>query len=40
MKTIHFVDKLDAYKVQKEISKKYKGTYIVPTIIPFDEVSK
>ena len=36
----NFVDKLDAYKVQKEISKKYKGTYIVPTIIPFDEVSK
>ena len=34
----NFVNKLDAYKVQKEISKKYKGTYIVPAIIPFDEV--
>ena len=36
----NFVNKLDAYKVQKEISRKYQGTYIVPAIIPFDEVSQ
>ena len=30
-----FVDKLNAYKVQQEISKKYEGTYIVPAIVPF-----
>ena len=30
-----FVDKLNAYKVQQEISKKYKGTYIVTAIVPF-----
>jgi len=36
----NFVDKLEAHKIQKEISRKYKGTYIVPTIVPFAEVVK
>ena len=34
----NFVNKLDAHKVQKEISKKYRGTYIVPATVPFQEV--
>ena len=34
----NFVNKLDAYKVQKEINRKYRGAYIVPTIVPFEEV--
>ena len=34
----NFVNKLDAHKVQKEISRKYRGTYIVPAIVPFEEV--
>ena len=34
----NFVNKLDANKVQKEISKKYRGTYIVPATVPFEEV--
>lgn len=33
-----FISKLDAQKIQKEISKKYKGTYIVPAVVPFEEV--
>jgi hypothetical protein len=32
-----FVNKLDAYKTQKEISKLYRGSYIVPAIIPIDQ---
>ncbi|MDA9898101.1 SPOR domain-containing protein [Flavobacteriales bacterium] len=36
----NFVDKLEAHKIQKEISRKYKGTYIVPAIVPFEEVVK
>ena len=34
----NFVNKLDAHKVQKEISKKYRGTYIVPATVPFQEI--
>lgn len=34
----NFVNKLDAHKVQKEISRKYRGTYIVPATVPFEEV--
>lgn len=34
----NFINKLDAHKVQKEISKKYRGTYIVPATVPFQEV--
>ena len=34
----NFVNKIDAHKVQKEINRKYRGAYIVPTIIPFEEV--
>ena len=33
-----FVSKLEAQKTQNEISKIYKGTYIVPAIISFEEV--
>lgn len=33
-----FVNKLEAQKIQKEISKIYRGTYIVPAIVPFEEV--
>ena len=35
----NFVNKLDAHKVQKEISRKYRGTYIVPATVPFEEVA-
>ena len=34
----NFINKLDAHKVQKEISKKYRGTYIVPATVPFQEI--
>ena len=34
----NFVNKLYAYKVQKEINRKYRGAYIVPAIVPFEEV--
>ena len=34
----NFVNKLEAHKVQKEIGKKYRGTYIVPATVPFEEV--
>jgi len=34
-----FVSKLDAFKTQNEISKIYQGSYIVPAIIPIDQVS-
>lgn len=35
-----FIDKLDAYKVQKEISLKYAGAYIVKAVVPFEEIIK
>mgnify|MGYP001171826434 CR=1 FL=1 len=35
-----FADKLNAYKVQKEISLKYAGAYIVKAVIPFEEIIK
>ena len=35
----NFVNKLDAHKVQKEISRKYRGTYIVPATVPYEEVT-
>tara|TARA_B100000497_G_C7673095_1_gene406292 strand:- start:1539 stop:1946 length:408 start_codon:yes stop_codon:yes gene_type:complete len=31
-----FITRIEAYKVQKEISKKYRGTYIVPSIVNFE----
>ncbi len=31
-----FITRIEAYKVQKEISKKYRGTYIVPAIVNFE----
>ena len=34
----NFLNKLDAFKVLKEISRKYKGAYIVPATVPFEEV--
>ena len=35
-----FITRLNAYKVQKEISKKYVGTYIVPAVVDYEEVIK
>jgi len=34
----NFLNKLDAFKVKKQISRKYKGAYIVPATVPFDEI--
>tara|TARA_B100000886_G_scaffold337146_1_gene297285 strand:+ start:3636 stop:4034 length:399 start_codon:yes stop_codon:yes gene_type:complete len=34
----NFLNKLDAYKVKKEISRKYKGPYIVPATVQFEDV--
>ena len=31
-----FITRIEAYKVQKEIIKKYRGTYIVPSIVNFE----
>jgi len=31
-----FITRIEAYKVQKEISQKYRGTYIVPSIVNFE----
>ena len=31
-----FITRIEAYKIQKEISKKYRGTYIVPSIVNFE----
>lgn len=31
-----FITKIEAYKVQKEISRKYRGTYIVPSVVNFE----
>ncbi len=31
-----FITRIEAYKVQKEISRKYRGTYIVPSIVNFE----
>ncbi|MGC6490627.1 MAG: SPOR domain-containing protein [Flavobacteriales bacterium] len=31
-----FTNRLEAYKVQKEISKKYKGSYIVPALVIYE----
>ena len=31
-----FITKIEAYKIQKEISRKYRGTYIVPSIVNFE----
>ena len=31
-----FITRIEAYKVQKEISRKYRGTYIVPSIVKFE----
>lgn len=35
-----FINRLEAYKIQKEISKEYKGAYIVPTAVDFEEITK
>ena len=35
-----FISRLEAYKIQKTISKKYRGTYIVPTTVDFEELTK
>lgn len=35
-----FINRIEAYKVQKEISKEYKGAYIVPTAVDFEELTK
>ena len=35
-----FITRLNAYKVQKEISKKYIGAYIVPAAVDYEEVIK
>ena len=32
----NFITKLEAYKVQKEISKKYRGSYIVPAYVQYE----
>ena len=34
----NFLNKLDAFKVKKEISRKYKGAYIVPATVKFEDV--
>lgn len=31
-----FITRIEAYKIQKEIGKKYRGTYIVPAIVNFE----
>ena len=31
-----FITRIEAYKVQKEISRKYRGTYNVPSIVNFE----
>ena len=33
-----FISRLEAYKIQKIITKKYQGAYIVPTTIDFEEI--
>ena len=35
----NFITKLEAFKVQREISKKYRGSYIVPTYIQYEAFS-
>jgi hypothetical protein len=35
-----FITRLEAYKVQKAITKKYRGAYIVPTTVDFEAVTK
>ena len=35
----NFITKLEAFKVQREISKKYRGSYIVPTYIQYEVLS-
>ena len=35
----NFITKLEAFKVQREISKKYRGSYIVPTYVQYEAFS-
>jgi hypothetical protein len=35
-----FIDRLSAYQVQKLISSSYRGAYIVPTTVDFEELTK
>ena len=34
-----FINKLNAFMLLKEISKTYRGAYIVPTTVYFEEIS-
>lgn len=36
----NFITRLEAYKLQKQISSKHRGAYIVPTAVDFEEITK
>ena len=36
----NFITKLEAFRVQREISKKYRGSYIVPTYVQYEALSE
>lgn len=36
----NFITRLEAFKVQRKISGKYKGSYIVPAYIEYEECTK
>ena len=36
----NFISRLEAYKIQKKITRKYRGSYIVPASVDFDEIIK